>query len=209
MKGGDIMGYLLAVLAAYLLGCSNMAYYVGKVKKVDLAKVGSGNLGASNTTAMLGWGAGVLVGAHDIGKAALAVFLAQLLLPELPFVGAVAGVACVMGHIFPFYLKFKGGKGLASFIGMSLILNWQVTLVALVLLVLITVVTQYIALGTLAVSATVPVGIAIVTQSLWVPLILLTATVVIFCKHTDNIVRIRNGTEIKLLSTVKGENLVK
>ena len=135
--------------------------------------------------------------------------VAQILLPELPFVGAAAGVACVMGHIFPFYLKFKGGKGLASFIGMSLILNWQVTLVALVLLVLITVVTQYIALGTLAVSATVPVGIAIVTQSLWVPLILLTATVVIFCKHTDNIVRIRNGTEIKLLSTAKGENLVK
>ena len=60
------MGYLFAVLAAYLLGCSNMAYYVGKVKKVDLANVGSGNLGASNTTAMLGWGAGVVVGAHDI-----------------------------------------------------------------------------------------------------------------------------------------------
>ena len=203
------MGYLFAVLAAYLLGCSNMAYYVGKVKKVDLANVGSGNLGASNTTAMLGWGAGVLVGAHDIGKAALAVFLAQLLLPELPFVGAVAGVACVMGHIFPFYLKFKGGKGLASFIGMSLIVNWQVTLVALVLLVLVTVVTQYIALGTLAVSSTVPVGIAILTQSLWVPLILAIATAVMFCKHADNIVRIRKGTEIKLLSTVKGENLVK
>ena len=203
------MGYLFSVLAAYLLGCSNMAYYVGKVKEVDLANVGSGNLGASNTTAMLGWGAGVVVGAHDIAKAALAVFLAQLLLPELPFVGAAAGVACVMGHIFPFYLKFKGGKGLASFIGMSLILNWQVTLVALVLLVLVTVLTQYIALGTLAVSATVPVGIGIVTQSLWVPLILAIATVVIFCKHTDNLDRIRKGTEIKLLSTVKGENLVK
>ena len=117
------MGYLLVILGAYLLGCSNMAYYVGKVNKVDLTKLGSGNLGASNTTALLGWGSGVLVGIHDIGKAALAVFLAQLLLPELPNVGAVAGVACVMGHIFPFYLKFKGGKGLASFIGMSLILN--------------------------------------------------------------------------------------
>jgi glycerol-3-phosphate acyltransferase PlsY len=203
------MGYLLAVLAGYLLGCSNMAYYVGKAKHVDLTKAGSGNLGASNATTLLGWGAGVLVGAHDIGKAAMAVFLAQLLLPELPYVGAAAGVACVLGHIFPFYLKFKGGKGLASFIGMSLILNWQVTLVALVLLVLITVATQYIALGTLAVSLTVPVGIGIATHSLWVPLILAIATVVIFCKHTDNMARIREGTEIKLLSTVKGENRVK
>ena len=203
------MGYLLAVLAAYLLGCSNMAYYVGKMNRVDLTKAGSGNLGASNTTALLGWGAGVAVGIHDIGKAALAVFLAQLLLPELPFVGAVAGVACVLGHIFPFYLKFKGGKGLASFIGMSLILNWKVALVAVALLVLVTVVTQYIALGTLTVSATVPVGIAITTHSLWVPLILAVATAVMFCKHADNITRIRKGTEIKLLSTVKGENLVK
>ena len=203
------MYYIFAVLLGYLLGCSHMAFYISKLKKLDIRNAGSGNLGASNATVLFGWGSGVLVGLHDIGKAFLAVVLAKWFFPDAPYAGAAAGIAAVLGHIFPFYLNFKGGKGLASFIGMSLILNWQVTLVALVLLVLITVVTQYIALGTLAVSATVPVGIAIVTQSLWVPLILLTATVVIFCKHTDNIVRIRNGTEIKLLSTVKGENLVK
>lgn len=203
------MYYLLIILAAYLLGCSNMAYYLGKLKDVDMTKAGSGNLGASNTTVLLGWGAGVIVGIHDIAKAALAVFLAELLFPELAFAGAAAGVACVLGHIYPFYLKFKGGKGLASFIGMSLILDWKVAAVAILLLVLVTVVTQYIALGTLTVSVTVPVGIAIVTQSLWVPLILGIATAVMFFKHIDNIQRIRNRTEIRLGSTVKGENRVK
>ena len=122
------MKYFPVILIGYLLGCSSMAYYIGRWKKQDVRKAGSGNLGASNTTAMLGWGAGVVVGAHDIAKAALAVFLTQLLLPELPFVGAAAGVACVMGHIFPFYLKFKGGKGTASFVGLTLALNLKLAL---------------------------------------------------------------------------------
>lgn len=203
------MRYLLIILAAYLVGSSNMAFYLGKLKNVDMASAGSGNLGASNTTVLLGWGAGVVVGIHDIGKAALTVFLAKVLFPELEFAGAVAGVACVLGHIYPFYLRFKGGKGLASLIGAALILDWKVAAVAIALLVVVTVVTQYIALGTLAVSVTVPAGMGIVTRD-WVgPLILLVATAVMFCKHTDNISRIRNGTEIKLLSTVKGENRVK
>lgn len=203
------LGYLLVILAAYLLGSSNMAYFLGKMKHVDIAASGSGNLGASNATVLLGWGAGVLVAVHDIAKAALAVLLARLLFPQLEYAGAAAGVACVLGHIYPFYLKFRGGKGLASFIGMSLMLNWKVAAVAVVLLVLVTVVTDYIALGTLTVSVTVPVGIAVLTQSLWVPLILLIATAVMFGKHMENISRIRNRTEIGLLSTVKGENRVK
>ncbi len=203
------MGYILVILAAYLMGSSNMAYYLGKLKQVDIGSAGSGNLGASNVTVLLGWGAGVLVAAHDIAKAALAVILAEWMFPDLALAGAVAGVACVLGHIYPIYLKFKGGKGLASFIGMSLILNWKVAVVAIVLLVLVTVVTDYIALGTLTTSVAVPVGMGIITGSWIVPLILLIATAVMFYKHLENLVRIRNRTEIGLSSTAKGENRVK
>ena len=103
------MAYILIVLAAYLMGCSNLALYISKMKQVDIRTGGSGNLGASNATALLGWRIGILVALHDIGKAALAVMLAKLYFPELPLAGAVAGVASVLGHIFPFYLKFKGG----------------------------------------------------------------------------------------------------
>ena len=203
------MGYLIASLAGYLLGCSNMAYWLSRIKKVDIRSKGSGNLGASNATVLLGWSAGVIVAVHDIGKAVLAVLLAKLLLPELEYAGAAAGVACVLGHIFPFYLKFKGGKGLASFLGAVAAINWKVGLAIAVLLVLVTLVTDFIALGTLSVSLAAPVGIFLVTGTVFVPLILCIATVVMFFKHIENIRRILNRTEIGLLSTIKGENRVK
>lgn len=203
------MGYLIIILCAYLMGSSNMAYWMSRLKKVDIRKSGSGNLGASNATALLGWGVGVIVAIHDIGKGFLAVWLAKLLFPALDCAGAVAGVACVLGHIYPFYLKFKGGKGLASFLGMIAGLNWKVALLMAALLVVITLVTDFIALGTLGVSVTAPVGIGLTTGSWMIPLILCIATVVMIFKHLENIKRIRNHTEIGLRSTAKGENRIK
>ena len=203
------MGYLIAIFAAYTLGSSNMAYYISRMKQVDIRKNGSGNLGASNAAVLFGWGTAVLVALHDIGKAFLAVLLAKLVFPQLPFVGAAAGVACVLGHIFPFYLRFKGGKGLASFLGMLIALDWRVALAAAILLVAVTLVTDFIALGTITVSVVGPVGMWIVGSGIVIPLILAVATVVMIFKHSDNIVRIRNKQEIGLLSTIKGENRVK
>ena len=203
------MGYFLTVLGAYLLGCSNLAWYISKIKKVDIRTGGSGNLGASNATALLGWRIGILVAHHDIGKAALAVILAKLYFPELPHISAVAGVASVLGHIFPFYLKFKGGKGFASYIGMTLALNWKLALVIAVLVLLITVITDYIVLGTTMTILTVPVYLGITEHSLLLALILCIATFTILYKHRMNYVRIWNGTEIGLRSTAKGEHRVK
>ena len=203
------MGYIIAVFCAYLAGSSNMAYYLSKWKQVDIRKNGSGNLGASNAAVLFGWGAAVLVAVHDIGKAFAAVLLARFFFPELEFVGAAAGVACVLGHIFPFYLKFKGGKGLASFIGMMAALDWRVALGIVGLLVVVTLVTDFIALGTISVSVAGPIGMWIAGGGLAVPAILAIATVVMVIKHRDNIVRIRNKEEIGLRSTIKGENRVK
>ena len=203
------MAYFIAALMGYLLGCSNMAYWLSLIKKVDIRGNGSGNLGASNATVLLGWGAGVIVAVHDIGKAVLAVLLAKLLLPDVEYAGAAAGVAAVLGHIFPFYLKFKGGKGLASFFGMILALNWKVALAMVLLGVLITVVTDFISLAALSISVTAPVGIWLVTGGIVVPLILCIATVVMIFKHVENIQRIMNHTEIGLRSTAKGEKRIK
>ena len=202
------MGYFLAVLMGYLLGCSNMAYWIGLIKNVDPRKHGSGNLGASNAAVIFGWASAVIVAVHDIGKAVASVLLAMRLFPELEYVGAVAGVSAVLGHIFPFYLKFKGGKGLASFLGAIGMLNWKVGLAMALLLVLVTLATDFISLGTLSVSLGAPVGIWLLTGSFVVPLIVCVATVVIFFKHIENIRRILNKTEIGLLSTVKGENRI-
>ena len=203
------MGYVIAILAAYLLGSSSMTYYLGKLKNVDVRRHGTGNLGASNATVVMGWGAGVAVAVHDIGKGLVAVLLARLVFPELEYVGEAAGVACVLGHVFPFYLGFRGGKGLAAYIGMTIALDWRVALAVVALLVLVTVVTDYIVLGTMSTIVVAPVGLGVLQQNIWVPLILLIATVVMVFKHTDNFERLRKGTEIGLRSTIQGKNRVK
>ena len=203
------MQYVIAILIGYLLGSSNMAYWISRIKKVDIRSNGTGNLGASNATVLLGWGAGVVVAVHDIGKAFLSVLLVRGLFPGAEHVGVAAGVACVLGHIYPFYLNFKGGKGLASLIGVVAALDWRVALAVVVLLVVVTLVTDFIALGTISVSVASPIGMWLTTHNWLVPLILGIATVVMIFKHMDNIKRIRNKTEIGLLSTVRGENRVK
>ena len=200
------MGYVIVILAAYLIGTSNMAFYLSRMKRYDIRSDGSGNLGASNTTLILGWRAGVLVGAHDIGKSALAAILAQLIFPELPYICALAGAASILGHIYPFYLGFKGGKGFASFIGAALVLNFNITLLVLALMALVTWFSDYIVLGTLTTVLLVPLGIGLVTGSVVVPLILLTVGAVILLHHRENFVRIAKGKEIGLKSAIKGEH---
>ena len=203
------MAYAIAVLVGYLVGCSNMAYYIARLRAVDLRRAGSGNLGASNATVLLGWKAGVLVAVHDIGKAALVVLAMKWFFPHAANVGSVAGVACVLGHIFPFYLKFRGGKGFASYLGMTLALNWKLALIVLAAVVIVTVVTDYIVCGTFTAIVTVPVYMGWATRS-WLPaLILAAATAVIFYKHRENIPRMLNHTELGLRSAIRGENRVR
>ena len=200
------MGYLTTIFASYLLGSSNLALYLSLLKHVDFRGKGSGNLGASNAAVLMGWPAGIAVGAHDIGKAALAVILARLCWPELDHIGAVAGVSCVLGHIFPFYLKFKGGKGFAAFLGMTLALNWKFALVVMALVVVVTVITDYIVAGTVTSILLVPSYLGYTHRSFVLAGILLIATAVILCKHIENFKRIYHGTEIGLRSTARGEN---
>lgn len=198
--------YLLIILLGYLLGSSSMSYYVSKIKKTELRDKGSKNLGASNTMMVLGWKYGLLVGIHDIGKSVLAVVLARVLFPELEIAPILAGIASVLGHIFPFYLKFKGGKGFASYIGMTLGLNWKLFIVIGLLVIIITLITDYIVLGTTLTITAVPIYFAITAHNWIAPFILLIGTVVIAYKHRMNYVRIYKGTEIGLRSANRGDH---
>lgn len=203
------MQYVIVILLSYILGSSNMAKYLAAIKKVDLTAGGSGNLGASNAVILMGWGAGVLTALHDIGKSALAVILARLVFPDAPYIGAAAGVAAVLGHIFPFWMKFKGGKGFASYLGMTLALHWKFAIAVLLLVVAVTLITDYIVAATTTTIILVPIGLGILTQSWVLPLILLVASGVIAWKHRENYVRIYNGTEIRFRKAGRGDYRVK
>ena len=203
------MQYILVIILSYILGSSNMAKYIAAVKKVDLSAGGSGNPGASNAVILMGWGAGVLTAVHDIGKSALAVVLARILFPDLPLIGATAGVSCVLGHIYPFWLKFKGGKGFASYLGMTIALHWKFAIGVLLLVVLVTLITDYIVAATTTTIVIVPIGIGILTQSLLIPLIILLASAVIAWKHRENYVRMYHGTEIRFRKAGRGDYRVK
>ena len=200
----NILFYVLTVLGGYLLGCSSMAYYVSRWKKVNLSTNGSGNLGASNTTILLGWRMGILVALHDIFKGAAAVLLAKWLLPDLTYAPVAAGCACVMGHMYPFYLKGKGGKGFASYMGMLLALDWRLGLALIGVSLLVTFLSDYIVVGTLT-TVVGPVWIGF-TQSWVSAVIMLAVTAVIFYKHRENLHRILRGSEVGLRSTLKGEH---
>ena len=203
------MQYVIVILLSYILGSSNMAKYLAAIKKVDLTAGGSGNLGASNAVILMGWGAGVLTALHDIGKSALAVILARLVFPDAPYIGAAAGVAAVLGHIFPFWMKFKGGKGFASYLGMTLALHWKFAIAVLLLVVVVTLITDYIVAAITTTIVLVPIGLGVLTQSWILPLILLIASLVIAWKHRENYIRIYNGTEIRFRKAGRGDYRVK
>ena len=203
------MQYILVIILSYILGSSNMAKYIAAAKKVDLSAGGSGNPGASNAVILMGWGAGVLVAVHDIGKSALAVVLARMLFPDLPHIGAAAGVAAVLGHIYPFWMKFKGGKGFASYLGMTIALHWKFAIAVLLLVVAVTLITDYIVAATTTTIVIVPIGLGLLTHSLILPLILLIASAIIAWKHKENYIRMYNGTEIRFRKAGRGDYRVK
>jgi len=201
----QLLVYFPVALVGYLIGTSNMAVLLATLKGVDLRAGGTGNPGASNTLILMGWKAAVLVGAHDIGKAVLAVWLAGRLFPGAPLGGVVAGVACVLGHIFPFYLRFHGGKGFASYLGMTLALDWKFALLLLLVVVAVTLATDYIVAGTMTTVVSYPLYCAL-THNYFTALILCVASVIIIIKHRGNLVRILQGTEIGFRSANRGDH---
>ena len=191
--------YALAALLGYALGCLNPAFLLGKRRGFDIRDTGSRNAGASNALVTMGPKAAAAVGALDMGKACAAALLAAALLPGTPAAAAVAGAAAVLGHIFPFYMGFRGGKGFAPFLGMTLALDWRFFLALVAAVVVITLITDYIVIGTFASIVSVPAYLAFSARAeRLAALAVAAASVVIFAKHFVNIKRLLTGQEIGL-----------
>ena len=200
----DFLRYALGILIGYGLGCLNLAWFLSRRFGVDIRGKGSGNPGASNAMILMGWKFGVLVALHDIGKAALAVLLCSLLFPDLPLIRETAGVACVIGHMFPFYLHFKGGKGFAASLGMIAALNWRFALCLGAAILLLVWITDYIVVGTVVTQISYPV-FCLCTRQYMAALIVSVASVIILYKHRENYVRIIKGTEIGFRKANRGD----
>ena len=180
-----------------------MAYVFADKRGFDIRSEGTKNAGASNAAVTMGFKFGALVCLADMFKAVLAVVIARRLFPNLLYVAQIAGVACIVGHVFPFWLRFRGGKGFASALGMALALDWRLFVGLIPLVLLVCVLTNYLVLATASVCVALPIHSFFMTHDIVASLILAVASVLILSKHRENYKRVFNGTEPKVSAILK------
>ena len=188
--------YVIAAIAAYLIGSLNGALVIGKVMGVDIRTKGSGNAGATNAVRILGKKTGYIVFLLDFIKGILAVLAAKLIFDETE--ASLAALFVVLGHVYPVYFGFKGGKGISTIVGVIAILDWRIFIFAAVWMIGMILITKIVSLSTLSGVLGVTVLFAVLHWGDWV-LIAVSAllTVITFVKHRANIKRLLNGTENK------------
>lgn len=191
--------YIIPIVLSYLLGSLIFSLIVGKLLKgIDVRSHGSGNAGATNTLRVLGIGPAVLVLALDIGKGVLAVWVGKWFASELLWVQVACGISVIIGHNWPVFFRFKGGKGIATTIGMVATLSFLPSLMAGIIAIITIAVTRYVSLGSLLFTGLLPVFLVIMHYP--VELILASLLLFIFAvwRHRKNIEKLLHGQENKL-----------
>lgn len=201
---------LLLFIICYVIGCFHGSLAAQALSGVNVKKEGVKNSGASNAAIVLGWKYGLLVAFIDISKGFAAVAGLRLLLDSSNLSAEmtwtllfVAGAGVIFGHNFPFYMNFNGGKGTASVIGVMLALDWKLGLVGLLLLIGVSLATNYLVIGVLVLYAVyfmIAFGPAV---GPWPILTALALFAMAVWKHSENIIRIKNGSESKVSSIFK------
>ena len=190
------MKYVFCILIGYLIGAINPSYIIAKLRGFDIREKGSKNAGASNALILFGKVLGIGCALFDIAKATFAIWLCGKLFPELTYSFAVTGVACILGHVFPFYMDFKGGKGLACLGGMILAFDCRVFLIMLAAEIIVAIVTDYICFVPLTASAVFPIVYGIMRQDARGALIIWLILPLMIYKHKENLKRIKQKTEM-------------
>lgn len=211
-----IVAILLTALLSYLLGSCNSAIIVGKlIQKKDIRDYGSHNAGLTNTLRCFGKGCAALTLIGDLGKGIVAVLLSKGLFHllqvgftpamDLQLVGYIAGIFAILGHVFPLYYGFKGGKGVLVGVSVFLVIDWRVFCILIGIFIIVLILTKYVSLGSIIASACCPVVTFLMQHfraeplPLWYQLVntgmaALMAGWVIFM-HRSNMERLRSGTE--------------
>jgi len=190
--------FFAALLLSYLAGAVPFGLLFSRMAGKDVRKEGSGNIGATNVNRVLGKKLGLLTLVCDVAKGFFPVFLASIILPldenwEL-FVG-LCGLATVLGHMFPVYLGFKGGKGVATALGVFLFFSPMAIAIALAVFILVVVSSGFVSAGSLAAAGLIPFLIVFLGGSSSTFFCAAVIAMLIWIKHSSNIVRLKKGEE--------------
>ena len=212
------MERLICIGIGYLFGLLQTGYLYGKIHGVDIREYGSGNAGTTNALRVLGKKAGIITYFGDALKAVFAGIVVQLLFQEnysdmIRLLVLYSGMGVVLGHNYPFYLHFKGGKGIAATAGMILAFDWRLALCAAIVFFSITIITRYVSLASLIMMVVFIVTLIIGGQTelfglseeymLEVYILGAILTTLAFWKHKANIGRLLHGTENKIGASKK------
>lgn len=203
---------IIAILS-YLLGSLNFGVILSNtVKKEDVRESGSGNAGTTNMMRTYGKTLGLLTIAGDILKVMVAIWIAFKIIDveelkvtldnasDYPQVvlKSFAGLFAVLGHIFPCFFKFKGGKGVATSGGMVIMIDWRIALILLIIFALTILITKYVSLGSILMAVFYPVFIGIFYKDIILVLIATVFTIIVVVAHRENVKRLINHTENKI-----------
>lgn len=208
---GKRIGYVIAIIVAYLLGSLPTGYLAGKAKGVDVRKVGSGNIGATNVFRTLGKGPGIAVLLIDALKGAIACLVVPAILIKFfpdeskQTLSLLCGICAILGHNYTCWLKFKGGKGVATTGGVVFAWAPLAGVTALVVWIIFVLATKYVSLASIAAAITLPIAAWAWhnndTASVGYPTIVYTLAALgalAIYKHKGNIQRLMNGTENRI-----------
>ncbi len=190
------MTWILAAVFAYVVGSIPFGYLMGKAKGVDIRQHGSGNVGFTNAWRVLGIGPGIIVLICDGWKGWMGAFAGYLLAGET---GAlIGGLMAVVGHMFSCFLKFKGGKGIATAGGVLLFMSPLTLAILLTEVALVCAITKYMSLASILAAILAPILLYVNGAPMIYVFGILAAAVVVIYRHIPNIKRLMNGTENKL-----------
>jgi glycerol-3-phosphate acyltransferase PlsY len=199
--------FFYVAIESYLIGSFPTAYVAGRLAGIDIRKVGSGNVGATNVARVLGKRFGYPVFVVDVAKGFLAVKLAEAFAGTahstaffVDLCGVLSAMFAVIGHSFPVWLGFKGGKGVATSIGALFALNWILALTVGIIWIVVFLTTRYVSLASIAAVMALPIAVAIMLflKELPSPVLLyfsLLLAAIVVLRHRSNISRLLSGTE--------------
>lgn len=199
------MSKLIPILIGYFIGSLNPAMIFSRRKGINLREEGSHNLGTTNTVLVMGkaWGALVLV--IDLGKAVLSAKIAKWLFPKLVVAGLLGAFGAILGHIYPWHMHFRGGKGLACFGGMVLEYNPIVFCVLLTLGVVLAVVVNFGVALPVSAAILFPIVAGLLSRDLSVFLVCLIASITILYAHRENITRSLKRDDLRVRDWLRSQ----